>query len=76
MLTQARDRTGIALLFFILASALVADQLVAPPAAQGRPTPLRAGHDLGQVEPLHPARSARRDAGVPAAAHATRSIAP
>ncbi|WP_437573289.1 hypothetical protein [Sorangium sp. So ce887] len=72
MLTQSRGHTGIALLLFILASALVADHVAAPLTAQGGPTPLRAGGDLGQADPFHPAR----DAGAPAAAHATRSIAP
>lgn len=76
MLTQACGRTGVALLLFILASALVADQLAAPSTAQGGPTAPSARHVLGQIDPFHPARSAPRDAGAPAAAHATRSIAP
>ncbi|MGK3961795.1 hypothetical protein WMF38_52915 [Sorangium sp. So ce118] len=41
MLTQARGRTGVALLLFILVSALAADQLAAPPPAQGEPMTLR-----------------------------------
>ncbi|WP_437497737.1 hypothetical protein [Sorangium sp. So ce1099] len=41
MLTQARGRTGAALLLFILVAALAADQLVALPPAQGAPTTMR-----------------------------------
>ncbi|WP_437806058.1 hypothetical protein [Sorangium sp. So ce1078] len=76
MLTQARGRTGVALLLFILASALVADQLAAPPPAEDGRAPLRARYDLGQAGPLPGAHGAPRAAGAPAAAHATRSITP
>ncbi|WP_437923149.1 hypothetical protein WMF37_29450 [Sorangium sp. So ce291] len=41
MLTQARGRTGVAMLLFILVAALAADQLAALPPAQGEPTTLR-----------------------------------
>ncbi|WP_437274464.1 isochorismatase family protein [Sorangium sp. So ce375] len=58
MLTQARGRRGIALLLFILVSALTADRLAALPAAAGGPTTLRRLYGLGQVDRLHRARTA------------------
>jgi nicotinamidase-related amidase len=58
MLTQARGRTGIALLLFILVSALTAERLAALPAASGGPTTLRRLYGLGQIDRLHRARTA------------------
>ncbi|WP_437565582.1 cysteine hydrolase family protein [Sorangium sp. So ce542] len=58
MLTQARGHTGVALLLFILTSALTADQLAAPPPAQGGPTTLRALYGLEPVDRLHRERTA------------------
>ncbi|WP_437963575.1 hypothetical protein WMF04_28050 [Sorangium sp. So ce260] len=76
MLTQARGRSGVALLLFILASALIGDQLAAPPAAEEGRAPLRAQYDVGEAGPLPGAQGAPRAAGAPATAHATRSITP
>ncbi|CAN94928.1 MULTISPECIES: cysteine hydrolase family protein [Sorangium] len=58
MLTQARGRTGVALLFFILVSALTAERLAALPPAAGEATTLRRLYGLGQVDRLHPERTA------------------
>ncbi|MDC0676888.1 hypothetical protein [Sorangium atrum] len=76
MLTQARGHTGVALLFFILAAALVGDRLAATPQAQGGSTPPSARYDLAQIDPQGRANGGPRAAGALAAAQATRSIAP
>ncbi|XYH92997.1 cysteine hydrolase family protein [Sorangium sp. So ce1128] len=58
MLTQARGRTGAALLLSILVSALAADQLAALPPAQGEPTTLRKLYGLGPSARLDRTRTA------------------
>ncbi|WP_437284008.1 hypothetical protein [Sorangium sp. So ce406] len=67
MLTQARGRTGVSLLFFILVAALAADHLAALPLAQGGETALREPPGVEQAGRLPPGARG---------AHATRSIAP
>ncbi|WP_433926261.1 hypothetical protein AB3662_25380 [Sorangium cellulosum] len=67
MLTQARGRTGVALLFFILAAALAADHLAALPPAHGVEAALREPPGVEQAGRLPPGARG---------AHATRSIAP
>ncbi|WP_434040895.1 MULTISPECIES: hypothetical protein [Sorangium] len=67
MLTQARGRTGVALLLFILVGALAADHLAALPPARGGGAALREPPGVAQAD--RPPPGAR-------GAHATRSIAP